>query len=747
MIDESLLKVLAFVAIASISGYLINQLPSIKEFPGRNVLVTRLVVWIVLLAAALEVLTGDGAIAEQVKRLVEVGAIVAGVLLAFDLFQLTWGIFKHSKTAEPSNTTSSPTAELSRQDYRYRRVLLAKVKNSWVKGFLEKRLHQQVLITMRMEERSDAVALPWNLMLGVGNNAPQTLPPSTSPVSIFDDIGTGRSLLILGEPGSGKTITLLQLARVLIARAEQDPEQLIPVVFHLSSWSKPLNKRKSTDLPTLKDWLIEELNSKYQVPRQFGKTWVEKQQLLLLLDGLDEVQAEYRESCADAINTFQQEFGTEIIVCCRVKDYEQLGQQLQFQKAIYLKSLTPAQIQHYLSRLNLNLTGLRVLLNQDHEFRELAQSPLWLYLMVSAYEGIAADALSSGKQNRQQLLFDTYISRMMNSRALASRYSAEKTKHFLKWLARRMSQEFQTVFLIEEMQPTLLEKHYQRLLYGIGVGLIASTCLGLICWLLEMKLALWSFIPVAIINIFFISSSYVASIELFERIEWSWKKLFKAFSVQIKRTGILILGIGFLLSVALFLSREWSVISQDKMVLRLFISLIYGFAMAITLSLVLFLLFGINLGFLEGLENTRILNRSYPNQGIVQSLKNGLFVGSTSFLIGGLSFLSLLFLVTRLPPEDPTVPQGLQFFIWSWIGLVKYGLIFGLLGGLSCGLWAATQHFILRVVLFYERYIPWNYAQFLDDASDRLFLQKVGGGYIFVHRLLMEHFAQLEIND
>jgi hypothetical protein len=32
----------------------------------------------------------------------------------------------------------------------------------------------------------------------------------------------------------------------------------------------------------------------------------------------------------------------------------------------------------------------------------------------------------------------------------------------------------------------------------------------------------------------------------------------------------------------------------------------------------------------------------------------------------------------------------------------------------------------------------------LDWASDKVLLQKVGGGYIFIHRLLMEHFAQLE---
>jgi hypothetical protein len=39
--------------------------------------------------------------------------------------------------------------------------------------------------------------------------------------------------------------------------------------------------------------------------------------------------------------------------------------------------------------------------------------------------------------------------------------------------------------------------------------------------------------------------------------------------------------------------------------------------------------------------------------------------------------------------------------------------------------------------------MSWNYARFLGYCCDRIFLQKVGGGYIFIHRLLLEHFAGL----
>ena len=38
---------------------------------------------------------------------------------------------------------------------------------------------------------------------------------------------------------------------------------------------------------------------------------------------------------------------------------------------------------------------------------------------------------------------------------------------------------------------------------------------------------------------------------------------------------------------------------------------------------------------------------------------------------------------------------------------------------------------------------PWRYATFLDHAAERIFLRKVGGGYIYVHRLLHDYFADL----
>ena len=37
--------------------------------------------------------------------------------------------------------------------------------------------------------------------------------------------------------------------------------------------------------------------------------------------------------------------------------------------------------------------------------------------------------------------------------------------------------------------------------------------------------------------------------------------------------------------------------------------------------------------------------------------------------------------------------------------------------------------------------IPGNYVRFLDYAAERILLRKVGGGYTFIHRMLLDYFA------
>ncbi|MBO0791898.1 MAG: hypothetical protein J2P36_13255 [Ktedonobacteraceae bacterium] len=119
-----------------------------------------------------------------------------------------------------------------------------------------------------------------------------------------------------------------------------------------------------------------------------------------------------------------------------------------------------------------------------------------------------------------------------------------------------------------------------------------------------------------------------------------------------------------------------------------------------------------------------------PNEGIWRSGKNGL-AGS---LAGGTIFGLIIGL---------GVGQVRGPVVGVVLGSLA-GAVVGLLGGLVVGLEAFVKHFILRFFLSRRDDLPWNLVPFLDDMAGRLLLQKVGGNYIFIHRLLLDYFAALD---
>jgi hypothetical protein len=74
--------------------------------------------------------------------------------------------------------------------------------------------------------------------------------------------------------------------------------------------------------------------------------------------------------------------------------------------------------------------------------------------------------------------------------------------------------------------------------------------------------------------------------------------------------------------------------------------------------------------------------------------------------------------------------------VW-FVCVVGVGLVCGLQsGGLAC-----LQHYLLRLLLIRNRSMPRQLLPFLDHAARLSFLRRVGGGYMFAHRMLLEHFA------
>ena len=583
-------------------------------------------------------------------------------------------------------------------EHRNRRILLGHVENAWIKGVLDASLHGAALLDLGIKQDPEAVTkYPWAIKK---ESTDETLPAGTSMLDIFDSIGMGRSLLILGAPGSGKTTMLLELARQLIARAREDVTYPIPMVFNLASWTEKL---------TLADWLAQELNNLYSVPRKTAPDWVKGDKLLLLLDGLDEVRQDSRAKCVEAINSFRKDHGlTSLAVCSRSQDYADLNTKLSFEGAIEVQPLTQEQITEFFNRFGKEMAGIKQVLKKDSALREMAETPLFLSIMLMAYRDKRdVDILVSKDEKAQRkYLFDTYIERMFErSRSKNTVFGKHDNLHWLSWLASKMVEHNAIPYLLEDMQPNWFGEKKRIWQYKIVSGLIFGLFFGLI-FVVSARLINLLVIGLIVVLIFWLNIN--PEISTVDSISWSWSNGTKVSA----RIGVLIGGLLFGLMggvIAQTIAKPIAELTSGEMVIGLMGGLI--------LWLCIKLIFVLNI---QQIDRT-----TYFGQRLIFSAKNSLF----AFLLFGL-IVGLIF----------GLPFGLAVgLIGSWIG--------GVIGGVNYGGSAFIQHYILRFFFFSNNLLPWRLVPFLDHCVDLIFLRRVGGGYIFVHRLLMEHFAEMYVEE
>lgn len=110
-------------------------------------------------------------------------------------------------------------------------------------------LHHQILIDLAMTDVREQVGRPSKQL--ITPEATVDLPAATQMIEVFRLREVGGRLLLLGDPGAGKTTMLLELAKSLLETGQQDPQAPVPVILELSTWRE--------DQKTLADWLIEQL--------------------------------------------------------------------------------------------------------------------------------------------------------------------------------------------------------------------------------------------------------------------------------------------------------------------------------------------------------------------------------------------------------------------------------------------------------------------------------------------------------
>ncbi|MGD1952435.1 MAG: NACHT domain-containing protein [Leptolyngbyaceae cyanobacterium] len=273
-----------------------------------------------------------------------------------------------------------------------RRQLLAIVKKE-VNRRLANSLHNLVKLDLYMEDQRQRVGNPRlelvpedselsfqavNRVLHSKSKKPSLdLKFTQKIIEVFDRPDIAGKLLILGKPGSGKTTELLQLAQDLVIRVEKDNQHPVPVILELSSWNGE----------SIDKWVASQFNKLYNLSVDITQQWLTDNQILLMLDGLDELGLTQQRQCIEEINQF---LGTtralELVVCCRREEYEAGQIELDgLNGAVYLEALKQDQIRQYFEELN--RLSLWENVRDNSALLELAEKPLFLFMLMVAYQG------------------------------------------------------------------------------------------------------------------------------------------------------------------------------------------------------------------------------------------------------------------------------------------------------------------------------------------------------------------------
>lgn len=667
---------------------------------------------------------------------------------------------------KPITFFSSPPESLSEANWqRHRDNTLRNVESAWIDGYLKNAVHKSVEIELGLTYQPEAVSRTWGMILKRADQEDEPIPVTKSIYKIFKK--KGRSLLILGEPASGKTITMLQLAERLIRKAQKDKTHPIPLVLNLSSWAAARQP--------LVEWLVEEIFLQYQVARGLTRSWLEHGHLLLLLDGLDEVAKGYRDDCVQAINEFKAHYAIEVVVCSRTQDYKRLSQQLNLPNAILIQPLTVGEMNRYLTELGSSTSGIRSALADDKELQELAESPLLLSLMPIAYGGLerAAIATSASLETNRRRLLDVYIGRMFERRPLPVDigYTQDQALRWLANLARGMSYHNQSDFYIEQLQSTWLIKESSRQHYRVFAHLLVGLVFGLFGSLFG---SLFGGLPGGLrlgvgVGLIF-GLGLKLEIETAEKLSWSWPDR-KQIIILIKTWVFVGLRFGLLGGLLSGLFVGLSVGTFEGLVFGLFSGLFGG------LSVGTFVGAFVGMGGLvnNSVQVSKAPQQVIPNQGIRNSGRNALimtvFVGITFGIIVGLFVLLGVWLFVLLG-----IGMGIGISDWLTVGMV-IGMDIGMGDWLTVdtmvlgvGYWpgfmlfvvlivvlgigmrnyggnAVIQHYTLRLLLARHNIIPFardkHLIDYLDKMAERIILRRVGGRWVFIHRYLLEHFASL----
>jgi hypothetical protein len=318
---------------------------------------------------------------------------------------------------------------------------------------------------------------------------PRLIEPEPVSTKVADDIvaafeSAKRRMLIVGEPGSGKTIAAYSLIEYL---DNTEGDERLPLLANLSAWEA------QEDFKTfLVDYLCASVG--YEVhERAVARAFIDSDGYNLILDGLDEIPPRLRTHFSERLDAFVQGLPGEVgvVVTCRTQEYEEMlaahTTGLGLVQAVELLPLSSEQLDRALAELGKADNAWEALLSQRHleaiqRARGVLSNPLFLNLAVAGRLRPGELLECDDEKKLRDLVIDSYLDRTLTDQ---SNYEPEDARRYLSWIARFLNGDEVSPFGLRETDFTVFDlanltppdpprwyRLFGGLVVGLGIGLV-----------------------------------------------------------------------------------------------------------------------------------------------------------------------------------------------------------------------------------------------------------------------------------
>ena len=333
-------------------------------------------------------------------------------------------------------------------------------------------------------------------------NIPDLLPESSennltnekSFETLYDAFKTYKRLVLLGEPGAGKTVALQEFKKNISKKERQAENNSLVIFVSIQKWKYP------ADIVT---FLAKEIG---KTEEDFRKE-IQTKRLLLLLDGLDELPSnvskrsesrdaeiiDYRVHFLSKLSDFLRNLNPNnisIVMTCRKRDYEEIRRKIQEKKKdfknifhglvvlnrlkndeikTYLKEINQKKLNNYSNGENIDLVWNTIQVKKD--LLELIRTPFLLYVLSSTLVSIyqqnpssisqGIEAIYKAVSNLEELL-DKFVREQYKRESGKSKipipWSLNKVKRLLGQIA---------VLMMSDREPDdneILPEHFNKVI-------------------------------------------------------------------------------------------------------------------------------------------------------------------------------------------------------------------------------------------------------------------------------------------